>query len=967
MGDKSTPECHQSPSQSFRSPTQSPNNDPILCIPCMSPLKQLPLFTSPKFSPRQSFAIHKRRSSESGLPRPLPLSPPHKRVSKISSTATLRQRLFFDSSKQEETEQEPLIPTPPSSSELPSPTSLLRESPTLLVTAPTSCDLSLAASEPPTTLELPDYQCETSLESLDQFCIFHNDSFYQFSYSSNPDSNLSLSITTTDPHSILSSIWSFSSFRSPQWETIESVLYTKSSLLLLPTGYGKTLPLQFFALCNRLNGPVIVISPLNALINDQLLSLPPPLRGYGVKSSDLGGITEKVVSNLVCADVIWISPEKAASPSFRKIWVEVSKRKARIIKTLRDSVKNLIDFELPKLNSFQMASLLVVDEAHCVTTWSHNFRSDFLRIPDFCAFLGNPHVLALSATCSFYTKQELIKNFNISSDCIFQISLPSNLVISASYNDNDSNNSLIKLLTSQDFKGPTLIFVSFHQHALSLKEDLVGATNLSVAAYHSGFTHKDKARIEVLFKAGKIDVLVATSAFGMGIDTSHVLHVIHYTIPRSPEDLLQQIGRAGRSRDDVIVNRSHVFLSDDDVRQLVSLVFSDMVGVNCIGRVLSFLEDSGVVKDSQSNLIEVMIDLKMFEKFCFVPNEVASTIVVFLEQMGFLTPLGLCAHTVIITTSGQNDTSSSVEKTREELTEDEVKILDNIPKFGELIKPNKRKIKVIDLCKGTNTFITQCLNSLSSLHQKSLISVHKRSSEKLYLFSLNGVARESVISDVCNELNLSRLRNIRGLTRVYQILKIFSFSSAEKISEAQFSRISELSVKIHENLSNYLEEEPLIEEDLSIFSSILPLRPVNANIKEAIKNFVIKSNIFNFKNKYDYFQKQKLNPFLPPEKGAISIAKIMHGLSSGLVSKHLHSKSTQSNLWGKYIDYPFSELLRLAREVLDEGVTSRMSELEHEARVRMQKIQMEEEKTKKNQNKGNAKAIDPFRFNQEID
>ncbi|KAL0245980.1 hypothetical protein GEMRC1_007196 [Eukaryota sp. GEM-RC1] len=440
---------------------QSPKDTLSALIPACSPYTKAPprpriTDRSPCFSPtRQSSS----RISSSVTAKALFASPEAKKVCKRPDPGPLSpQRRFFDSISL------PSIPrpeTPVSSSSQdsksdatsPSDTVKLGKKRRLLLSCP-----SFSSFDTSSTSISNDLLQFTTVESLDFHCIFHDNSLFQIR-----ELEGTVTIQATSFESVLQSVWNHDSFKPEQKETLERILNRQSSMLFLPTGHGKTLPLQFFALCSRLTGPVIVVSPLLALINDQVKSLPSCLLGLGAHNYKGVSGSEAFVKRLALSDVIWISPEKAVLPSFREALIKATALRRLLIKELWSNLSKFIEQNYPqefhRFSSFpdvstlsQPASLLVIDEVHCFGTWGNNFRSDFLKIPDFWNFLGNPTVLALSATCSFQTRSILQSKFSISSDAISMADRKSNQILSVSC-DNQQESALLRLLTSKRLQG----------------------------------------------------------------------------------------------------------------------------------------------------------------------------------------------------------------------------------------------------------------------------------------------------------------------------------------------------------------------------------------------------------------------------------------------------------------------------------------------------------------------------------
>jgi len=314
----------------------------------------------------------------------------------------------------------------------------------------------------------------------------------------------------------LHDVFGFSGFRGVQDEVVERVLAGRSTLAVMPTGAGKSLTYQLPAVL--LQGTCVVVSPLIALMHDQLRSA----RANGIRAAaltsadaDRGQTIEAFRAGAL--DLLYVAPERASQGHFRDL-----------------------------LASSRVA-LFAIDEAHCVSEWGHDFRPDYrLLRPLLDAFPQVPR-LALTATADHHTR----------SDILAQLGIPDEGLIVAGfdrpnirYTIRARDNAMRQLkAVIEENPGPGIVYAPTRARVEQLAESLASATGRRVLPYHAGLDPEVRARNQAAFVASEDMVMVATVAFGMGIDKPDVRFVAHAGIPKSIEAYYQETGRAGRDGD----------------------------------------------------------------------------------------------------------------------------------------------------------------------------------------------------------------------------------------------------------------------------------------------------------------------------------------------------------------------------------------------------------------------------------
>ncbi len=314
----------------------------------------------------------------------------------------------------------------------------------------------------------------------------------------------------------LKNTFGFDSFRHGQEQTISQLLNGQSSLAIFPTGSGKSLCYQFTAL--HLPHLTLVVSPLLALMKDQLAFLASiGIAAASIDSTLKGNQTQEVMTAVRHGEIkiLMVSVERFKNERFRQFIQSVS------------------------------VSMLVVDEAHCISEWGHNFRPDYLKLPNITVELNIPLTLLLTATATKKVKLDMAKKFAISEANIVQTGFyRSNLDLSVvPVASADKSAYLTQQIKQQS--GTGIVYVTL-QHSAEKVAAYLQKSGINASAYHAGFDSDIRSKIQTDFMAGKIQVIVATIAFGMGIDKSDIRFVFHYDLPKSIENYSQEIGRAGR-------------------------------------------------------------------------------------------------------------------------------------------------------------------------------------------------------------------------------------------------------------------------------------------------------------------------------------------------------------------------------------------------------------------------------------
>jgi ATP-dependent DNA helicase RecQ len=321
-----------------------------------------------------------------------------------------------------------------------------------------------------------------------------------------------------DAHAALRKFFGFEGFREGQGEVVESVLAGHDTVVVMPTGGGKSLCFQLPALMR--DGVTVVVSPLIALMKDQVDAL----HARGLPATFINSSLDFEEQKGRIAGVrqgrfklLYVAPERFRSNHF--------------VETLK---------------SVNIA-LFAVDEAHCISQWGHDFRPDYLRLQSFREQIGRPQTVALTATATPYVRADIIEQLKLDEPRAFVSGFDRpNLSLGVVHTEKEREKyARIRQLASEYAGQSGIVYTSTRKSVEQITRKLLDY-KLSVVGYHAGMTDEERVRAQEEFMSGRLQVIVATNAFGMGIDKPDIRFVVHFHLPGSIEAYYQEIGRAGR-------------------------------------------------------------------------------------------------------------------------------------------------------------------------------------------------------------------------------------------------------------------------------------------------------------------------------------------------------------------------------------------------------------------------------------
>jgi ATP-dependent DNA helicase RecQ len=326
-------------------------------------------------------------------------------------------------------------------------------------------------------------------------------------------------LSVPDHHAALREHFGFAAFRTGQEEAVRAALDGRDVLVVMPTGAGKSLCYQLPALMR--DDLTLVVSPLVSLMADQVQSLArrAPGRVALVNAQQEPGANEAAVAAAVRGEVrvLYVAPERFSSPGF-----------ARALKAAG-------------------VGLFVVDEAHCVSQWGHDFRPDYFRLADAARWLGADAIVASTATATPSVAADIVTRLGLRRPVRVSTGFdrPNLSWVVVPSTPRTKERQLVAALT-QPGATPAIVYAGTRRDVDHLAGKLTAALDRPVLAYHAGLRRAERAEAQRRFMEGEVDVVVATNAFGMGVDKADVRTVVHATVPPSVEAYYQEAGRAGR-------------------------------------------------------------------------------------------------------------------------------------------------------------------------------------------------------------------------------------------------------------------------------------------------------------------------------------------------------------------------------------------------------------------------------------
>jgi ATP-dependent DNA helicase RecQ len=365
----------------------------------------------------------------------------------------------------------------------------------------------------------------------------------------------------------LKHIFGFDEFKLGQRQVIETILAGKSAASIFPTGAGKSLCYQLPAILEQ--GMTLVVSPLLSLMKNQIdflrsKNIPAAKLDSGMNAEDYRSTIE--AARLGQLKILMIAVERFKNERFRT--------------------------QLRQMH----VSLLVVDEAHCISEWGHNFRPDYLKIPLFQKEFKIKKVLLLTATATPKVIDDMCEKFDINRENVLQTGFyRKNLFLRIRPVTEEKKDTLLREVLAEKPAGPAIVYVTLQKTADRITQ-MLKENGFSAASYHAGMKNEQREAVQNRFMTGETEIVAATIAFGMGIDKENIRKVIHYDLPKSIESYSQEIGRSGR---DGRASLCCLFGNKNGIPVLENFAYGDTPALENIRHVLKS------ICQSKENLFEV--------------------------------------------------------------------------------------------------------------------------------------------------------------------------------------------------------------------------------------------------------------------------------------------------------------------------------------------------------------------------
>lgn len=633
--------------------------------------------------------------------------------------------------------------------------------------------------------------------------------------------------------STLEERFGFREFRPGQQQVIENLVAGRSSAAVFPTGGGKSLCYQLPALL--LPGTTLVVSPLIALMKDQI----DVLQSRGIAAARLDStlsldeyrtITQQVRRGEL--KLLYVAPERFSNERFRALLSQTK------------------------------VSLFAVDEAHCISEWGHNFRPDYLKLARFAQECRADAVLALTATATPQVLSDMCRFFDISEDCAVQTPFyrPNLTLLSKSVDEAERDATLVTNLNRRP-SGPTIVYVTLQRTADRVASRL-SEQNFPAKAYHAGLDDEVRAQVQDWFMASDEAIVVATIAFGMGIDKSNIRYVYHYNLPKSLENYSQEIGRAGR---DGATSTCETLFCAADLCVLENFIYGDTPERESV---------AGLVRSMLDQNDEIAVSLNSLAGKNDIRPLVTRTLITYLEIDGWL------KETTPVYSKYQFLPNMTSQKMLDGFDEQRQTFLTSV--FKQTTKARKWfSIDLDEAARNIGTDRMRIVKAFDYLAEKGMVELRPSGLVHRYRRLKRPENLDAITDELCRRL---QVREKRDLERLEEVIDLITGPGCQ---------VSRLSAYFGEPLESNCGHCSRCIDDDSAFSELE--RP----------QYRIDDSIWQ--------QAVRLRSNNPATLGTPArFAKFLCGITSPCLTR---AKLTREDIFGAFADVPFQAILdRAAQE-----------------------------------------------------
>ena len=525
----------------------------------------------------------------------------------------------------------------------------------------------------------------------------------------------------------LQKYFGFNSFKKGQKEVILKIMKGQSAAAIFPTGAGKSLCYQLPAML--LPGITLVVSPLLSLMKDQLDFL----LEHNISAARLDSTLNRKEYNEILG--------KAKNGELKILMISVERFKNERFR-----------YHLQKMN----ISLLVIDEAHCISEWGHNFRPEYLKLPVYQKEFEIKQILLLTATATQQVVDDMCRKLNVPRE---------NVTITGFYrenlflqitptNESEKGEKLVQRI-KESSEAPTIVYVTLRKTAEDVAE-LLCLNKINAHPYHAGMKSEERELIQNQFMNGEFDCVVATIAFGMGIDKENVRRVIHYDLPKSIESYSQEIGRSGRDGEksfcEVLANR-------DNINILENFIYGDTPEKDSICKlVYNIKQNDGFIWEVKLRALSNELNIRMLP---------LKTLLVYLDMEGIITPKFTYFEEYSFKYNCQS--VNIVNNFQEERKQFVTAIIDQC-----YTKKTWTYVNIQGILNSYNTDRKRIIAALEYFEEKEWIELQSRQAIEVYDIKFQDFDVEWIAEKI---YNLFKSKEEHGIQRIHNMVRFFENDS----------------------------------------------------------------------------------------------------------------------------------------------------------------------------------------------